>query len=128
MISQLSELKLKRHDLFESITAETNAEIVKSLTLEDLLSLTRASPAAWRHFRRDHAFILKQQLLLIRLRLLRTQLRGKPGAEVEKRLRPFVDSVLFLDFIDIPFDWDSTLPIVVAATNLRPELRGVFEK
>ncbi|WKT50660.1 hypothetical protein QSH57_015630 [Fusarium oxysporum f. sp. vasinfectum] len=113
------------------------------LTLDELLSLTRASPTAWQHFRADHAFILKSHLLpiynhyghpaairllmlLTRLRALRAQLRGKPRAEVEKKLDPIHTSLLSQHFVELPFEWESNLPILVMASDFIPEMQDVF--
>ncbi|KAF5683486.1 uracil catabolism 4 [Fusarium circinatum] len=130
-------------DCFGSFPLEINVYIMESLTLRDLLSLTRASPAAWRHFQQDYAFIVRAHIarfydhyadpaaiqllgLLARLRLLRSQVEGKSRDVVENHLKPALDSVLSLRFIEIPPRWDSNLPLLVAAADMIPELREVF--
>ncbi|KAG5803417.1 hypothetical protein H9Q74_014029 [Fusarium xylarioides] len=131
-------------DHFGTLPLELNVNIMSLLTLDDLLSLTRASPAESRYFRQDHSFILKSHLrriydyfrdsaaipllkLLTRLRSLRHRLKGKSRIEVEKQLQPVLDSILFLDFMDIPSGWESNLQALIAANNLIPELRGIFD-
>ncbi|PNP74413.1 hypothetical protein FNYG_12462 [Fusarium nygamai] len=98
-------------DRFGSLPLEINVFIMESLTLHDLLSLTRASPGAWRHFHIDYAFIIRSHIawfydhyadpaaipllaLLARLRLLRSKVKGKPRDVVEQQLRPVFDSIL----------------------------------
>jgi hypothetical protein len=66
-------------------------------------------------------------MLLIRLRELRAQLRGKPRVEIETQLDPILTSVLSQDFVDLPFEWESNLPILVMATGFIPEMRNVFK-
>ncbi|RBA21747.1 hypothetical protein FPRO05_00096 [Fusarium proliferatum] len=46
-------------DHFGDLPLELNVQIMELLPLDDLCSLTRAPPAAWRSFRLDHSFILK---------------------------------------------------------------------
>lgn len=79
-------------------------------------SLTRASPAAWRYFQKDYAFIVRSHIarlyvhyanpaaipllrLLARLRLLRSQVKRKSKDAVENHLKPVFDSILSLRFI-----------------------------
>ncbi|KAG4258905.1 hypothetical protein FPRO03_13371 [Fusarium proliferatum] len=131
-------------DHFGDLPLELNVQIMELLPLDDLCSLTRASPAAWRSFRLDHSFILKPHVkqfydhygdpaaapllkLLIRLRSLRNQLKGKSMRDVEKRLKPTLDSILSLDFMEVPSGWDSNLQALSAANALIPELRDIFE-
>ncbi|KAF5712396.1 uracil catabolism 4 [Fusarium mundagurra] len=131
-------------DHFGSLPLELNVQIMELLTLTELCSLTRASPAAWRSFRQDHHFLLKSHVtrsydhygdpaaiqllkLLSRLRLLRGKLDGKSGTEVEKQLQPVFESVLFLKFMGIPSEWQSNIPVLIAMDNLIPELRSVYD-
>ncbi|KAF5637397.1 uracil catabolism 4 [Fusarium sp. NRRL 25303] len=133
------------HDGFGSLPLEINVYIMESLALNDLLSLTRASPGAWRYFQRDYAFIIRSHMarfynhyadpaaipllgLLARLRLLRSQVKGKSRDVVEKQLKPLSDSILSLSFTEIPSRWESNLPILIAASDMIPELREVFYK
>lgn len=130
-------------DSFGSLPLEINVYIMESLTLHDLLSLTRASPAAWRYFQKDHAFIIRSHIarfydhyadpaafpllrLLAHLRLLRSQVKGKPRDVVEQQLRPVFDSILSLRSTEIPSRWDSNLPLLIMASDMIPELRKVF--
>ncbi|KAF5253149.1 hypothetical protein FANTH_1980 [Fusarium anthophilum] len=100
-------------DQFGTLPLELNVNIMTLLTLDDLLSLTRASPAALR--------------LLTHLRYLRSRLKGKSRLEVEKQLKPVSDSILLLAFMDIPSGWDSNLQAFIAAQKLIPELWAVFD-
>ncbi|KAF5678522.1 uracil catabolism 4 [Fusarium denticulatum] len=116
---------------------------MESLTLRDLLSLTRASHGAWRYFKKDYAFVIRSHIarfynyyadptaiplleLLSRLRLLRPQVKGKSTDVVENHLRPVFDTILSLRFTEIPSRWKSNLPVLVAAMDMIPELRESF--
>ncbi|KAF5560921.1 uracil catabolism 4 [Fusarium phyllophilum] len=131
-------------DHFGSLPLELNVQIMELLTLTELCSLTRASPAAWRSFRRDHPFLLKSYVirfydhygdpaaisllrLLCRLRLFRGKMKGKSRAEVERQLQPVFDSILFLKFMDKPSEWQANLPVLIAVEDLIAELRSVYD-
>ncbi|KAF5602471.1 uracil catabolism 4 [Fusarium pseudocircinatum] len=131
-------------DPFGRLPIELNVKIMLLLGIDELFSLTRASPTVWQHFRADHAIILRSHLrqiynhyghpaaiplliLFIRLRKLREKLRGKPRAEIENKLDPILASVLFKDCMEMPAQWESHLPILVAARDLIPELCNTFE-
>ncbi|CVK96104.1 uncharacterized protein FMAN_13993 [Fusarium mangiferae] len=126
---------------FGCLPLEINIYIMESLTVHDLLSLTRASPAARRYFKKDYAFIIRSHIarfydhyadpaaipllrLLARLRLLRSQVKGQSRDVVESHLKPVFDSIPSLHFMEIPLGWESNLPVM--ATNMIPELREVF--
>ncbi|CVK96106.1 uncharacterized protein FMAN_13994 [Fusarium mangiferae] len=132
-------------DPFGRLPVEMNVKIMLLLGVDELLSLTRASPTAWQHFRADHAIIIRSHLpriyihyghpasipllmLLIRLRKLRAELRGKPRADIENKLDPILTSILSEDCMETPPQWKSHLPILAAATGLIPELCNVFKK
>ncbi|EWG48657.1 hypothetical protein FVEG_16300 [Fusarium verticillioides 7600] len=133
------------YDPFGRLPIEMNVKIMLLLGIDELLSLTRASPTIWQHFRADHAIIIRSHLpriynhyghpaaiplliLVIRLRKLRAKLRGKPTAEIENKLDPILTSVLSEDCMEVPPQWESHLPILAAATGLIPELCNTFEK
>ncbi|KAG5748486.1 hypothetical protein H9Q72_005887 [Fusarium xylarioides] len=132
-------------DRFDSLPLEINVFIMESLTLHDLLSLTHASPGAWRHFQQDYAFIIRSHItwfydhyadpaaiplleLLARLRLIRSQVKGKSRDVVEQQLRPVNDSILSLRFTEIPSRWESNLPVLVMAADMVSELRNAFRR
>ncbi|KAF5967139.1 urg3 [Fusarium coicis] len=66
-------------------------------------------------------------ILVIRLRKLRSKLRGKPRAEIETEIDPILTSALSEDCMEMPPQWESHLPILAAATDLIPELCDIFE-
>ncbi|KAF5559039.1 uracil catabolism 4 [Fusarium mexicanum] len=132
-------------DPFGRLPIEMSVKIMLLLGTDELLSLTRASPTAWQHFRADHEFILRSHLpriynhyghpaaipwlmLLTRLRELRVQLKGNTNREMEDRLDPFLSSILSRNFMEMPSEWESNLPILAAATGLLPEIRHVFNE
>lgn len=131
-------------DPFGRLPIEMNVKIMLLLGIDELLSLTRASPTIWQHFRADHAVILRSHLpriynhyghpaaiplliLVIRLRKLRSKMRGKPRAEIETKTDPILTSALSEDCMEMPPQWEPHLPILAAATDLIPELCDIFE-
>ncbi|KAF4495237.1 Uracil catabolism 4 [Fusarium agapanthi] len=139
------EITSQGFDPFGRLPIEMNVKIMLFLGTDELLSLTRASPTAWQHFRADNEFILRSHLeriynhyghpaaipwlmILTRLRALHVQLKGKTNEEMKDRLDPFLSSILSQDFMEMPSEWESNLPILAASTGLIPEIRKVKQE
>ncbi|KAG5748481.1 hypothetical protein H9Q70_008857 [Fusarium xylarioides] len=144
MMSEQRDPTPQGFDPFGRLPIEMNVKIMLLLCIDELLSLTRASPTVWQHFRADHAIILRSHLpriynhyghpaaiplliLAIQLRKLRAKLRGKPRAEIENKLDPILTSVLSEDCMEMPPQWESHLPILAATKGLIPELCNTFK-